>query len=178
MLCPVNGSGSAVPRSSRTASGLFARLWVRSPCEAPRTCPCVGSEFGFGYSVHVSDQSVEVLGRCVAEDLNFVGDPSRDRWLAIKVTIDRYSDAGQTDADASSLPNRSFELQPATARRSSWPPLKPRPIPRPCSGRSTTSVWGPDHPIAVLTPPRLDVCTLNMPAKHTSGSQRRRSAAQ
>ena len=72
--------------------------------------------------------------------------------------------------------NRSFEMQPATARCSSWPPLKPRPPPPPSSGRSTTSVCGPDHPIAVLSPSRLDVCTLNMPTKdtwgHSSGGRR------
>src|ERR1700727_2155073 len=48
--------------------------------------------------------------------------------------------------------NRSLDTQPATARCSSCPPLKPRPPPPASAGLSTTRVCGPAAPSAVTAP--------------------------
>src|SRR5215831_12685964 len=54
---------------------------------------------------------------------------------------------------------RSLDTQPATARCSSSPPLKPRSCPPPSAGRSMTTVWPRAQPSAVAVLARLSVRT-------------------
>lgn len=103
-----------------------------------------------GNAVDVLDQRLEALSRCVPLHLDVVGDLGRDgrtRSSAIPATW--------------ASRNRSFEMQPATARYSSSPPLKPSPPPPAPVGRSINHRIRPAAPMAVASPFRLRVSTSN-----------------